>query len=167
MFLGAPGSDEPHLIPQAGNRKVGSSGPPARAATKKRRVSRAVEAQDGIEMSGDTKAPEDDMCDVETPLGMPSGSATRNARSSSEFMVHRVSDKGDTSTCIDKEFLEGMKAMKSGMEEHMRLMTSFRDNDKLRANMERIKLILHSFPPGTPEHVKALQSLTAMSAMDD
>jgi hypothetical protein len=57
--------------------------------------------------------------------------------------------------------------MKSGMDDHMKMMESFRDSDRRKVDMQSIKLMLASFPPGSAEHTKALARLSAISAMDD
>jgi len=163
VWLGAPGSNEPHLLPEARDRTGRSSGAPARAQTKKRRANRAAQAQTGIDAMGDMPdAEEHGICDVATPLGMPSGSGTSGGTS----VGYDVRRKG-ASDATDLEFVEGLRAMKTGMDQHMQLMASFRDTDKLRAKMETIKLLLAHFPPGTPEYVKALEGLSAMSEMED
>jgi hypothetical protein len=151
----------PHLLPQSSNRVGGIFGAPARGPTKRRRASRDIEAQANIDITEENspKGKEKEMIDVETPLGVPSGSATTSGGpSTSGYVVRRPTNFDDT----DQEFVEGLKAMKSGMEHHMKLMTSFRDTDRLRARMDTIKLMLSHFPPGTPEHSKALEGLKAM-----
>jgi len=106
------------------------------------------------------EAKEKEMSDAETPLGVPSGSATTSrGHSTSGYAVSRPANFDDT----DQEFVEGLKAMKSGVEHHMKLMTSIRDTDRLRARMDTIKLMFSHFPLGTPEHSKALEVLKAMS----
>ena len=159
MFLGTPGANEPHLLPQASNRKGGSSGPPQRAATKRRRVSRAIEAEE-VNGSGEV-TPREGVGAVESPLGVPSDSGTSTGRTTSGYTLHRLSDE------IDAELISSLKSMKSGMDDHMKMMESFRDSDRRKVDMQSIKLMLASFPPGSTEHTKALARLSAISAMDD
>ena len=159
MFLGAHGANEPHLLPRASNRKGGSSGPPQRAATKRRRVSRAIAAE---EVNGSAEVtPREGVGAVESPLGVPSDSGTSTGRAASGYTLHRLSEE------IDAELISSLKSMKSGMDEHMKLMESFRDTDRRKVDMKSIKLMLESFPPGSAEHTKALARLSAISAMDD
>ncbi len=151
----------PHLLPQSSNRVGGSFGAPARGPTKTRRASRVIEAQAKIDMAEENspEAKEKEMNDVETPLGVTGGSATTfGGPSTFGYVVRRPANFDDN----DQDCVEGLKAMKSGMEHHMKLVTSFRDTDRLRARMDMIKLINSQFPLGTPEHSKALEVLKAM-----
>ena len=56
-------------------------------------------------------AEEQDNCEVATPLGMPSGRGT----SSGTSVGYDVRRKG-TSDATDLEFVEGLRAMKTGMD---------------------------------------------------
>ncbi len=144
VWLGAPGSNEPYLLSEARDRTRGNFVAPARAQTKKSSANRAAQAQTGIDAMGDMPdAKEHDTCDVAAPLGMPSGSGTSGGGTSDGYDVRRKA----TSDATDLDFVEGLKAMKTGMDQHMRLMTLLRDTDKLRAKMETIKLLLSHSPP--------------------
>ena len=160
LLLGAPGFNEPHLIPTVAPGRVGgTSGPPARAATKKRmRLAAAEKTPDGAD-----KPVEGNDSGSGTPC-TPMGSAGTPSLNlgSSEF------SDGETAA------IQGaMKAVQAGIQEQLDILKEFAARERERislkkrnSRLEHLKAQIQFLPMGSPGHARALAQLEMLHASD-
>jgi hypothetical protein len=158
IFLGAAGTDEPHLRPQVGeSRKGGSSGPPQRRATKKR--ARAAAAGEGHE-TGEVVDDAEATTGFETPPLGGTGSGTGPVRTGSEMNLRLPTSDSEA------RLLNNVEEMKEGMRETITILREMVSIDRSRVDLETsrvqlssIKVQLASFPVGSAAHTRALEHL--------
>ena len=171
MFLGAPGSNDPRLLPQTGIEKEGASGPPQRSASKKRPLAAVVHALEGNAGDADDNGQEA-LVVVEMPPLRASGSGssnvcTPNAGTPSSVLREPVPDQG-----VKRQILQVLQNIEICMKNSMELMRMIIKRNRLgnsdkSLRLEVIKVKLAAFPPGSSGHTKALEDLETLSSMAD
>ena len=179
MFLGAAGTDEPHLRPQAcASGKGGSSGPPQRRATKKRARSSAAGAHQQTEGGEGVEGGEvglevgDEDTGFHTPQVGGTGSGTGPIQAGSEFTLRRPSSN------TEADLLRNLTEMKEGMNETLAILREMAATDRSRVELDRTRVELETskahlnslqvqiacFPVGSAAHARALDLLEKYAA---
>jgi len=179
MFLGAAGTDEPHLRPQAGaSGKGGSSGPPQRRATKKRARSAAAGAHQPTEGGEVVEGGEEGLeageeeTGFQTPEVGGTGSGTGPSQTGAEYALRRPSSNIETDLC------RNLTEMKEGMNESLALLREMAATGRSRVELDRSRMELETskahlnslqdqiacFPAGSAAHARALDLLEKYAA---
>lgn len=166
LLLGAPGYNEPHLLPIMAAGRGGTSGPPNRAATKQR--AREAAQEKAAKRRSVTPAV------VELPAGTQPGSGDdfeivgnrTPSVGTPESSLFDIGDGGELAA-----FHGTMRAVKEGIEQQTAILKEFAASERKRLllkesskKLEELKVQLQYLPPSSPGYIRAIAELEAMAS---
>mmetsp|Transcript_27301 Transcript_27301/g.77040 ORF Transcript_27301/g.77040 Transcript_27301/m.77040 type:complete len:231 (+) Transcript_27301:532-1224(+) len=171
-FLGAVGTDEPALRPFGIGIRGGSSGPPQRVDTKRRRQESCAGRQ---RTSSPSPTPRPDGAQgadtADGPQDVWGGSGQERLQTPTGSLTSDQCGGSGQGSGTESEMLKAMKALQKGVAEQTVLLRQFSSSDVARLatkrsmlRLEAVKAQLSVLPPGSPAYERALARLELLSA---
>lgn len=160
-MLGAPGFNEPHLLPTMAAGRGGTTGPPNRMATKQR--ARQAAKEGAAKRRSVTPA-------VQVFTAGPQESSVLNCGTPSDGTPGSVEGDDAAGGAALEAFHGTMRAVEAGIHQQTAILKEFAESEREKLQLKRsskrleeLKVLLQYLPPSSTEFKNAIAEIMAMS----